>query len=240
MRCDEPRLVLTSLTTTHQGTRGKGIFCEGGWRGKGERAKVDIEVDPQRRRFGRRESNFCSSVLDRRPRGENGTCPSCVAILADGREVRLAHPVVLSSVFIIDSFFTVQMNRPSGVLVDNIDDEILDLIRQLSLSSLGFHVNYPYQRLLKFFIRELPVPISPRAIVPIVGTARVGRNKRSGELRHRKLVVHLVAILHKLEEFLEVHSAAFLTSYVLATVLTVHALQQVLPPLEHLHHVGLR
>jgi hypothetical protein len=63
MRCDEPRLVLTSLTTTHQGTRGKGIFCEGGWRGKGERAKVDIEVDPQRRRFGRRESNFALQFL---------------------------------------------------------------------------------------------------------------------------------------------------------------------------------
>jgi|LakMenEpi03Aug12_release.lakeMendotaPanAssembly.Ray.scaffolds.fasta_scaffold3064673_1 hypothetical protein len=41
----------------------------------------DIEVDPQRRRFRRREFDFAlQSLIDRRPNGENGTCPSCVAI----------------------------------------------------------------------------------------------------------------------------------------------------------------
>jgi hypothetical protein len=50
-------------------------------RGYDSDTSVDIEVDPQGSRFGRIESDrVYSLVLDRRLRGENGTCPSCVGI----------------------------------------------------------------------------------------------------------------------------------------------------------------
>jgi hypothetical protein len=93
MGYDAPRPVWTSssLTTTHLKTRGKGIMRErrvARRRGARERTCTGGATTPppsilmlsSTPPLWPQPVRLCSSVLDRRPRGENGTCPSCVAM----------------------------------------------------------------------------------------------------------------------------------------------------------------